>query len=130
MAENDILHVTSECVEFNTDSILVMNGSSSIPLMVHCSRYIGTLAMFAAGRPDLQAAPDKALRFEISQVPSFTTSDRVPTRNTGGSLTEVDHGLDARNLETTATLVPDGSFDLHTPHRGTAKLISFSCSLT
>ena len=37
-------------------------------------------------------------------------------------LTEVGHGLDARNIETTATLSPDGSyFDLHTPSAAAAK---------
>ncbi|KAF5696325.1 peroxisomal acyl-coenzyme A oxidase 3 [Fusarium mundagurra] len=39
----------------------------------------------------------------------------------GFMLTEADHGLDARNLETTATLLPDGSYDLHTPHVGASK---------
>lgn len=36
-------------------------------------------------------------------------------------LTEVSHGLDARNIETTATLQADGSFDLHTPRFGASK---------
>jgi hypothetical protein len=36
-------------------------------------------------------------------------------------LTEVGHGLDARNLETTATLKSDGGFELHTPRFGAAK---------
>ncbi|KAI0478358.1 acyl-CoA dehydrogenase/oxidase [Xylaria cf. heliscus] len=36
-------------------------------------------------------------------------------------LTEIGRGLDARNLETTATLQPDGSFDLHTPTPSAAK---------
>lgn len=36
-------------------------------------------------------------------------------------LTEVGHGLDAVNLQTQATLLPDGTFDLHTPHGGAAK---------
>jgi alkylation response protein AidB-like acyl-CoA dehydrogenase len=36
-------------------------------------------------------------------------------------LTEQAHGLDAPNLETTATLQPDGSFLLNTPHPGAAK---------
>lgn len=36
-------------------------------------------------------------------------------------LTELDHGLDAKNLETTATLQSDGSFVLHTPRPGAAK---------
>ncbi|KAF9257267.1 acyl-CoA oxidase [Marasmius fiardii PR-910] len=38
-------------------------------------------------------------------------------------LTEVGHGLDAANLETTATLLRDGSFDLHTPHSGAEKFM-------
>jgi acyl-CoA oxidase len=36
-------------------------------------------------------------------------------------LTEIGHGLDARNLETTATLLPDGDFELHTPSLAAAK---------
>lgn len=30
-------------------------------------------------------------------------------------LTEVGHGLDAKNLETRATKLADGGFDLHSP---------------
>ena len=45
-------------------------------------------------------------------------------------LTEIHHGLDAINLETMATLKPDGSFDLHTPHKGAAKLVSHSYLMT
>lgn len=36
-------------------------------------------------------------------------------------LTEVGHGLDAFNLETTATMLADGHFDLHTPTATAAK---------
>lgn len=36
-------------------------------------------------------------------------------------LTEVGHGLNARNLETTATMLPNGGFELHTPHERAAK---------
>ena len=36
-------------------------------------------------------------------------------------LSEVGHGLDAPNLETTATLLPNGEFDLHTPRPAAAK---------
>lgn len=44
-------------------------------------------------------------------------------------LTEMAHGLDAMHLETTATLLPDGSFDLHTPHPGAAKYMPPSVPL-
>jgi hypothetical protein len=36
-------------------------------------------------------------------------------------LTEVGHGLDIIHLETTATLLRDGFFDLHTPAPSAAK---------
>lgn len=36
-------------------------------------------------------------------------------------LTEVNHGLDARNIQTTATILPDGDIDLHTPSPNDAK---------
>lgn len=43
-------------------------------------------------------------------------------------LTEVDHGLDAIHLETTATLRTDGQFELNTPHKGAAKYVR--CPMT
>lgn len=36
-------------------------------------------------------------------------------------LTEIAHGLDAKNLETTVTLQSDGSFILHTPRPEASK---------
>jgi len=36
-------------------------------------------------------------------------------------LNEVDHGCDAKNLETTAELQSNGSFILHSPTPGAAK---------
>ncbi|KAH7247695.1 uncharacterized protein BKA55DRAFT_595249 [Fusarium redolens] len=65
-----------------------------------------TLCSFVKERPDLQDLLDKLLNFDICG--EFM-------------LTEVGHGLDARNLETTATLLPDGSYDLDTPHAGASK---------
>jgi alkylation response protein AidB-like acyl-CoA dehydrogenase len=73
---------------------------------IHLNLCIGTLCTFIAGRPDLEHLLDQLLNFDICG--EFM-------------LTEVAHGLDARNLETTATLLPDGSYDLDTPHAGAAK---------
>ena len=39
-------------------------------------------------------------------------------------LTELAHGIDAKNLETTATLLPSGEFDLHTPRFEASKQVS------
>lgn len=38
-------------------------------------------------------------------------------------LTEVGHGLDAFHLETTATLLPNGDFELNTPSERAAKYV-------
>lgn len=38
-------------------------------------------------------------------------------------LTEIGHGLDAMNIETTATMLPDGSFELNTPNDQAAKFM-------
>ncbi|KAL5584048.1 hypothetical protein FOVSG1_015399 [Fusarium oxysporum f. sp. vasinfectum] len=73
---------------------------------IHINLCIGTLCSFVKERPDLQDLLDKLLNFDICG--EFM-------------LTEVGHGLDARNLETTATLLPDGSYDLDTPHVGASK---------
>jgi len=51
-------------MEFHTDPILFIDGSVGVLLTIQYNLYIGTLAMFASERPDLQAAMDKALRFE------------------------------------------------------------------
>jgi len=60
----DILHISPKYLEFHTNPILLMDGSVPILLTIHYNLYIGTLAIFAPGRPDVQAALDKALRFE------------------------------------------------------------------
>lgn len=64
---------------------------------IHINLCIGTLSSFAEARPDLASLLEGLLNFDICG--EFM-------------LTEVGHGLDVRNLETTATLQPDGSFDL------------------
>ena len=42
-------------------------------------------------------------------------------------LTEVGHGLDAFHLETTATLLPNGEFELNTPSERAAKYVHGGC---
>ncbi|KAJ5776641.1 uncharacterized protein N7511_001652 [Penicillium nucicola] len=75
---------------------------------VTCNLFVGTLAPFAMKRPDLQPVLQAALEFNVSA--QFM-------------LTEVNHGLDARNIQTTATTLPDGDIDLHTPTPKDAKVM-------
>jgi len=65
LTAEDILHVSARYLEFHTDPIMVMDGSVAVLMTIHCNLFTGTLAMFASGRPDVQAALDKALRFEM-----------------------------------------------------------------
>lgn len=74
-------------------------------LAAHVGLAIGTIAKHAEYRQDLRILTDKLLNFEMVGI---------------YLLTEVAHGLDAFNIETTATLNKDG-FILHTPRREAAK---------
>ncbi|OAA67408.1 Acyl-CoA oxidase/dehydrogenase, central domain protein [Cordyceps fumosorosea ARSEF 2679] len=68
-------------------------------LIIHWNLCMGTIASYSADRPDLMLILEELQSFDA--VGEFM-------------LTEVGHGLDARSLETTATQLQDGSFDLHT----------------
>ncbi|KIJ27122.1 hypothetical protein M422DRAFT_271734 [Sphaerobolus stellatus SS14] len=103
---SDILHLSRRYWEFHNDPILIMDGSVGTLLTIQYNLCLGTLAHFAENRPDLQRIISEVLNFDISGQ---------------YCLTEVNHGLDAINIETTATLQSNGEFILHTPHSGAAK---------
>ncbi|KAF4950787.1 hypothetical protein FSARC_13084 [Fusarium sarcochroum] len=109
LSQHDIENLTPKFWDFHFDCngvIAARDMTAFIIVAIQVNLCIGTLCSFVKGRPDLQDLLDKLLNFDVCG---------------GFMLTEVDHGLDARNLETTATLLPDGSYDLHTPHPGAAK---------
>lgn len=76
--------------------------------MIHFNLCTGTILKFAPGRPDLQEIVERLLRLKLSG--HFC-------------LAELGHGLDVINMETTATLLQDGSFELHTPVAMAAKFM-------
>ncbi|KAL4756026.1 putative acyl-CoA oxidase [Aspergillus foveolatus] len=102
----DILHLTPRFWRIHWDPISAYDFSAHTLLTIQYNLAAGTLAPFLKDRPDLKEIMDRILNFDISA--QFL-------------LTEVGHGLDARNLETTATLLPSGEFELHTPHCRAAK---------
>ena len=77
-------------------------------LFLHTNLFLGTIIPWLKYRPDLQSIVDSALKTEFFG---------------GFLLTEVGHGLDAINIETTATQVEDG-FILNTPTPTAAKYTS------
>ncbi|KAJ7485791.1 acyl-CoA dehydrogenase/oxidase C-terminal [Mycena latifolia] len=68
----------------------------------------GTMGAFVSDRDDILKIVNDIIDFKA--IGTFC-------------LTELDHGLDVFNLETTATLLDDGRFELHTPHPGAAKIL-------
>ncbi|THH02279.1 hypothetical protein EW026_g542 [Hermanssonia centrifuga] len=93
--------------EMQADPIIVLDVGCSNILGCHINLFLGTLGALLPRRPDLGPVISQALRCEF--FGNFL-------------LSEVAHGLDIMNLETTATRVQDG-FILHTPHPGAAKFM-------
>lgn len=94
--------------DMQRDPILVLDIGCNNILACHINLFLGTLIPLAKSRPELQPIIEKSMRCEI-----FGNM----------LLSEIGHGLDILNLETTATKVADG-FILNTPHPGAAKYAS------
>ena len=85
----------------------VRDPAATILVGIHWNLAMGTIASNLDKQPHLQAL--------MADLESFRVCGQF-------MLTEVGHGLDARNIETTATLSDDGSsFDFHSPSPTAAK---------
>ncbi|KAB8238254.1 acyl-CoA dehydrogenase NM domain-like protein [Aspergillus alliaceus] len=106
---SDILHLTPKFWKFHRENICALDICASSLVTIQCNLVAGTLAPFVQDHPEHRLLLDQILNFDV---------------NAQFLLTELGHGLDAKNLETTATLLEDGGFDLHTPHINAAKYMS------
>ncbi|CAG8364206.1 unnamed protein product [Penicillium salamii] len=104
----DILYLTPKFCKLHVKPLMTLDGAAFTLLTIQCNLFVGTLAPFALKRPELQPIIQSALDFDISA--QFM-------------LTEVNHGLDARNIQTTATVLQNGDIDLHTPTPNDAKVM-------
>ncbi|KAB8248171.1 hypothetical protein BDV35DRAFT_379213 [Aspergillus flavus] len=104
----DILYLSDNFWKFHQDMIHTQDSAAFSLLAIQFNLCVGTLAPFLRHREDLECLIEPLLNFEISG--QFL-------------LTEVGHGLDAQAIETVATLLPDGAFDLHTPSPDAAKVL-------
>ncbi|KFY02044.1 hypothetical protein V490_00659 [Pseudogymnoascus sp. VKM F-3557] len=100
----DILHLSNRFFEAHRAAWGARDSAAYVILTIHWNLCIGTIASYC--REDLRPLLDDLQNFKLCG--EFM-------------LTEVGHGLDARNIETTSTLQADGSFILHTPNQGAAK---------
>ncbi|KAJ6003490.1 acyl-CoA oxidase [Penicillium sp. IBT 35674x] len=102
----DVVDTTPKFWKLHIDMLTAMDGGAINLVSVQYNLFVGTVAPFADTQPRLAFIIQQAMNFDISA--QFM-------------LTELGHGLDARNLETTATLLPSGGFELHTPSPAAAK---------
>ncbi|TCD63375.1 hypothetical protein EIP91_005606 [Steccherinum ochraceum] len=104
---NDIGRCTPKFWEVQSDPIFVYDPAVSSIIACTVNLFIGSLAPLVRKHPYLKAVVDDALSGRIF-----------------GNLllSEVGHGLDMLNLETTATKV-DGGFVLHTPNSAATKFM-------
>ncbi|KAJ7470761.1 acyl-CoA dehydrogenase NM domain-like protein [Mycena latifolia] len=102
----DLLTLSPKFWQLHTDPIWSVDGAAGTLVTLQYNCCAGTLAMFARSQPELRPILQQVLDFDISG--QFC-------------LTEVGHGLDALHLETTATLLSSGEFEINTPHERAAK---------
>ncbi|KAJ9218775.1 hypothetical protein DTO027B5_8754 [Paecilomyces variotii] len=102
----DVLHLTPKFWQMHTDMAMGMDAAALTLVTIQYNLAAGTIAPYMKKRPDLVQLMDNILQFNYSA--QFL-------------LTEIGHGLDAANLETRATLLPNGEFDFHTPTANAAK---------
>ncbi|KAJ6031793.1 acyl-CoA dehydrogenase/oxidase [Penicillium herquei] len=104
----DIIHLTPKFWDYHQELIHTIAMPAFVLVTIQYNLVAGTIGRYITKRPDLWGLLDSIVKFEVSA--QFL-------------LTEIGHGLDAKNLETTATMLPDGGFDLHSPTMGAAKFM-------
>ncbi|KAL0572876.1 hypothetical protein V5O48_009088 [Marasmius crinis-equi] len=102
LTAHDILHCTEKFWKLHFDPLFVTDYSAWTLLVIQLNLAAGIVGYncVTEGRRELEETLKKIIDFDISAV---------------FMMTELGHGLDAIHLETTATLLSDGTFDLHTP---------------
>ncbi|EIN13055.1 hypothetical protein PUNSTDRAFT_131278 [Punctularia strigosozonata HHB-11173 SS5] len=102
----DILTSSPKFWPLHKDPILSIDPAAAILLTIQYNLCLGTLSRYVPSRSDLRPMAESLLKYET--IGQFC-------------LTEIGHGLDAFNLGTIATSLPDGSFELHSPTSQNAK---------
>jgi acyl-CoA oxidase len=110
----DVVELRPRFWDFHRHFIASVDTAALTILAIHWNLCIGTIGKFAKNRPELHPLLEQLINFD-------TVGEYM--------LTEIAHGLDARYLETTATLQEDGTFDLQTPCEGAAKAMPPNSSM-
>ncbi|KAF8882699.1 hypothetical protein BD779DRAFT_1472828 [Infundibulicybe gibba] len=107
MTAEDLSTLSRKFWDLHSDPLLsTFDGAAATLLTIQYNLVAGTLAQYLPSRKDLASLIDDLLQYKVMCLSGQFC------------LTELGHGLDARNLETTATLLPSEEFIIHTPtHR-------------
>ncbi|KAJ7747812.1 acyl-CoA dehydrogenase/oxidase [Mycena metata] len=94
--------------DLHLDLAMAMDTGAGTLVTIQLNLAAGTLVKYIKDHPAIAQTMDDILAFRV--LAHYC-------------LTEVAHGLDAINIETTAKYLPDGGFELHTPNSGAAKIM-------
>ncbi|KAF5578571.1 acyl dehydrogenase NM domain protein [Fusarium subglutinans] len=108
LTTDDIVNLSPKFFDMHRDDIIIRDIGAHALLSIQHNLVAGTLAPFAKASTKIQGLLDDVLAFKVSA---------------GFMLTEIGHGLDAKNLETEVRLQSDGSFVLHTPRLEASKFV-------
>ncbi|RPD57016.1 hypothetical protein L226DRAFT_491028 [Lentinus tigrinus ALCF2SS1-7] len=107
LTTKDVLDCSDKFWALQSDPRLPFDLACYTIIAAHVGLAIGTLAKYVDHRPDIAALVNSLLKFDT--VGLYLLSER-------------GHGLDSFNLETTATLTPEG-FILNTPREEASKWV-------
>ncbi|KAG6867850.1 hypothetical protein C0993_010305 [Termitomyces sp. T159_Od127] len=110
LTSSDVQHCSPKFWSMMMDPICSLDIAMFTIIAAHVGLTIGTLSRHLKKRPDFKPLVDRMLRFDTVGI---------------YLLTERGHGLDAFNIETTATKIADG-YILHTPREEAAKFMPAS----
>ncbi|KAL1945615.1 hypothetical protein VTO73DRAFT_1617 [Trametes versicolor] len=108
MTIDDIQSLTPKFWQLHSDPIALLDGAAITLLTIQFNLCAGTIARYARQRPELVAVVEDLLQYR---------------KHGQFMLTELGHGLDIANIETTATLLATGDFLLNSPTPTSAKFM-------
>ncbi|KAI0666662.1 acyl-CoA dehydrogenase NM domain-like protein [Trametes maxima] len=108
MSIDDLLSLSQKFWQLHSDPAVLLDGGAITLLTIQYNLCAGTIARYTGRRPELVSLVDDLLQYR---------------KHGQFMLTELGHGLDVDNMETTATLTPLGDFVLHSPTSSSAKFM-------
>lgn len=125
MTMDDIVSLTPKFWQMHNDPIVLLDGAAITLLTIQYNLCAGTIARYARRRPELVPLVEDLLGYRKQYVTLYSLSNVLSLTCMACSgqflMTELGHGLDIGNIETTATLLPSGEFSLNSPTPAAAK---------